>query len=87
MWINNIWYIKVSQFISYICTVKQNTMKNLAVFKSLVDMLTLLPDDDVCRQYLESIRWNGEPVCPHCGSKSEKHYQLKKKGEFKGQYK
>lgn len=31
------------------------------------------------REYLERLRWNGKPVCPHCGSVSEDHYALKGK--------
>jgi len=27
--------------------------------------------------YLESIRWQNAPVCPHCGVVDEKHYRLK----------
>lgn len=62
-------------------------MENITIFKSLVDMLQMLPNDGVCRIYLEKIRWNGEPICPHCGVKSVTHYKLKTKGEFKGLYK
>ncbi len=37
--------------------------------------------------YLEYTRWLKGPVCPHCGSISDKHYQLKIGGVFKGLYK
>ncbi len=47
-------------------------------------MLEVLSDEDTCRKFLEQIRWNGEPVCPHCESKNKEHYELKQKGEFKG---
>lgn len=50
-------------------------------------MLELLPTDKACREFLEQVRWNGEPVCPHCGSKSKDHYKLNQKGEFSGLYK
>ena len=33
-------------------------------------------DKDTAREYLENIRWNGEPVCPHCGG-VEKIYPIK----------
>ena len=26
------------------------------------------PDDDTAREWLEEMRWGGEPWCPHCGS-------------------
>ncbi|RFS17646.1 IS1595 family transposase [Emticicia sp. C21] len=50
-------------------------------------MLTQLPDDESCRKYLELIRWNSKPTCPHCAVIDENSYQLKVKGEFKGLYK
>lgn len=33
------------------------------------------------REALEAIRWNGKPVCHHCGS--EKHYETKKEGRYR----
>lgn len=56
-------------------------------FTSFAAMLTALPDDKSCREYLEMKRWGGIPVCPHCGLQDEKHYRLNVKGEFKGMYK
>ena len=53
-------------------------------FSSFAQMLELLPDENSCRKYLEHLRWNGKPVCPHCGSVNKHHYELKQKGEFKG---
>lgn len=54
-------------------------------FSTFSEMLSTLSSDEKCRQYLEQIRWNNNPVCPHCAT--EKHYKLKVKGEFKGMYK
>jgi transposase-like protein len=54
-------------------------------FKSLIEMLRVLPDDNACREYLEMKKWGGVPTCPHCGSKHS--YTLKTKGVFKGMYK
>ena len=56
-------------------------------FKSFASMLEVLPTDNACREYLEMIRWNGVPTCPHCGTVNENHYRLKTKGEFTGLYK
>ena len=56
-------------------------------FTSFAAMLTALPTDAACREYLEMKRWNGTPVCPHCGTVDAKHYKLNVKGEFKGMYK
>lgn len=39
-------------------------------FKTFAQMLQALPDEESCRNYLEKLRWNGEPTCPHCGSKN-----------------
>src|SRR5271157_3644217 len=61
--------------------------ENTREFKTFVEMLELLPDDKSCREYLEKMRWNGEPICPHCGSQNKEHYKLMIKGEFNGLYK
>jgi len=54
-------------------------------FKSLIDMLNVLPTDTACREYLENVLWNNTPTCPHCGSQHS--YTLKTKGVAKGMYK
>lgn len=53
--------------------------------KSLKDILRKLHSKNECREYLEGLRWQGIPKCPHC--QSEKHYKLTIKGEFNGLYK
>jgi transposase-like protein len=53
-------------------------------FKNLVELMEVCSSEEKCRLYLEQVRWNGSPVCPHCGSQHKKHYQLKVKGVFKG---
>ena len=42
---------------------------------------------DKARIHLESIRWPHGPVCPHCGSVSRDHYELKGKTTRPGLYK
>jgi transposase-like protein len=37
-------------------------------FKNLLQMQRHFKTELVCAQYLEEMRWNGTPVCPHCGS-------------------
>ncbi|NOT37216.1 MAG: IS1595 family transposase [Saprospiraceae bacterium] len=59
----------------------------MAKFNSFSEMLEKLPTDGSCRLFLEQLRWNGEPVCPHCGIKTKDHYKLKSNGIFKGLYK
>jgi transposase-like protein len=65
----------------------ETTIKTPKKFGSFVEMLTVLPDDNACHLFLEDLRWDGKPVCPHCGSINENHYKLKTKGEFTGLYK
>jgi transposase-like protein len=63
------------------------TSKTPQKFGSFVEMLTVLTDDNACRIFLEDLRWDGKPVCPHCGSINENHYKLNTKGVFNGLYK
>lgn len=65
---------------------ENNTTKNYD-FTTFAGMLKALPDDKSCREYLEHRLWNDIPVCAHCGNADEKHYRLKRKGEFKGLHK
>ncbi len=63
-------------------------MQNLTLsFSNLSDLMQVIPTDDAARTFLETLRWKGAPVCPHCGSQNDNHYKLKTKGEFKGMYK
>lgn len=54
---------------------------------SLKELLRKLHDKRTCREYLEGLRWQGIPKCPHCNCQTEKQYKLKNKGEFNGLYK
>src|SRR5450759_4982357 len=44
-------------------------------FKNLKELFSRLSDEKVCRAYMEQMRWNGSPFCPHCNS--TKPYKLK----------
>ncbi|WP_308744722.1 IS1595 family transposase [uncultured Bacteroides sp.] len=59
----------------------------MKTFLSLLHMIDTLHTEEDCRQYLEDMRWGGEPVCPHCGSISKNHYKLTQNGKFKGLHK
>lgn len=59
----------------------------MITFHSLLHMIDTLHTEEDCRVYLENMRWNGKPICPHCGSISEHHYKLTKDGKFEGLYK
>lgn len=69
----------------------KNMKPNQIEKKSFVQLLRSLKDEKSCREFLEKIRWQGNPVCPHCGCQSEgekwRHYKLKSCGQFKGLYK
>lgn len=39
-------------------------------FKSLPQLLDYFKDEATCIEYYENIRWNGNPICPHCGSEN-----------------
>lgn len=43
-------------------------VKTLFNFKSLIQLLDYFKDEATCIAFYEQIRWNGQPVCPHCGS-------------------
>ena len=42
---------------------------------------------EAAREYLERLRWNGKPICPHCGSISKDHYALKGEAHRPGLWK
>lgn len=42
-------------------------------FKNLTDLFTFFKDEETCKTYLATQRWNGVIVCPHCNS--EKVYK------------
>lgn len=43
-------------------------------FKSLPELLDYFKEEKTGIEYYEKLRWNGKPVCPHCGS--EKPYKI-----------
>ena len=48
----------------------------MKTFKSSHRMLQSLNTEEKCREYLEELRWHGEPICPHCGSISKQTESL-----------
>lgn len=52
------------------------------IFRNLPELTEAFPDEKSCRIYLEEMRWNGKPQCPHC-EYSEKIYVLKDDKGFK----
>lgn len=44
-------------------------------FKNLREMMAVYSDEAKCREYMEQMRWGGNPTCPYCGM--NKPYKLK----------
>lgn len=44
-------------------------------FKNLREMMAAYSDENICREYMEQMRWGGNPTCPFCGM--NKPYKLK----------
>lgn len=51
-------------------------------FKSLVELFDTFKTEEDCREFLIQQRWNGKPVCPHCGY-TEKAYKIEGGKRFK----
>lgn len=51
--------------------------------KTSFDLIGLVHDEKSCRELLEQKRWNGRPICPHCGCIDKGHYKLKRDGHYK----
>lgn len=37
---------------------------------NLLTIFSRFPDQEACIEYLEKVRWAGEPNCPHCGAEN-----------------
>lgn len=44
-------------------------------FKNLKQLISYFSTEEICRKYLEQIRWNGSPVCPHCNAHAAYRYK------------
>jgi transposase-like protein len=51
-------------------------------FKSLIELFDTFRTEEQCREYLIQQRWNGKPICPHCGH-TEKAYRIEGGKRFK----
>jgi len=56
-------------------------MIQLQKFKTLVDLLTYFTDEQICRDYLEVIRWEGILECPYEDCAKNKHIAKFKDGK------
>ncbi len=41
--------------------------KRIAETFGVTQLYRMFPTEESCWQWLEAVRWNGQPVCPHCG--------------------
>ena len=41
--------------------------KRIATTISVPELFRRFPGEDTCYRWLERVRWNDKPVCPHCG--------------------
>jgi transposase-like protein len=48
---------------------------------SLPKLMDRIPDEASAYQFLEELRWDGRPVCPHCGSVAKHYFLTPKTGE------
>ncbi|MBS1583407.1 MAG: IS1595 family transposase [Bacteroidetes bacterium] len=53
------------------------TPQSIQGFGSIIELVRYFDTEEKCAEYLAKKRWNGNPVCPKCGS--EKVYTLKGK--------
>ena len=74
-----------TEIINIVEIIKKN--KQMREVKSFIDLMKSFYDEKSCREFLEDIKWRGEPICPHCNCQTKEHYKLKSNGEFKGLYK
>lgn len=51
-------------------------------FKTIHDFNDYFKDEETCYRFLETQRWNGIPVCPHCTT-AKAPYVVKARGKFK----
>lgn len=50
-------------------------------FKTIHEFNEYFSSEKVCYEFLEQQRWQGVPVCPHCGS-TKNPYRVKSRGKF-----
>lgn len=50
-------------------------------FKTIAEFNDYFKDEKTCYEFLETQRWNGVPVCPHCAT-AKKPYTVKARGKF-----
>jgi hypothetical protein len=51
------------------------------MFNNLRELISSMPDEKTCRDYLVHSRWNGKPLCPYCGF--DRVYSIEKGQRFK----
>jgi len=51
-------------------------------FKTIFEFNEFFKDEKTCYEFFETQRWQGVPVCPHCGT-AKAPYKVKARGKFK----
>jgi transposase-like protein len=47
---------------------------------NILDLAQQIPTEAAAYEFLEELRWNGKPVCPHCGSVRQHYFLTPKNG-------
>ncbi len=47
---------------------------------SILKLAEQIPSEADAYRFLEDLRWNGKPVCPHCGSVRKPYFLTPKNG-------
>lgn len=63
-------------------TPRNESGKRIAETISVVELFRMFPDEASCRRWLEDARWQGTPVCPHCGG-TERIVPDKREGHYR----
>lgn len=51
-------------------------------FKTITEFHNHFNDERTCYEFIESLRWDEQAICPHCGT-TKKPYGVKPRGKFK----
>lgn len=68
-------YNNLYQLFIYICCIKQKAMVALQKFENLMQLFSYFTDEQICRDYLEKIRWEDNITCPYEDCKHDKVFK------------
>ena len=73
-----------TEIINIVEIIKKN--KQMREVKSFIDLMKSFYGEKSCREFLEDIKWHGEPICPHCNCQT-KVWGIERSGFFNGREK